>query len=152
MTHAELVERAERWLRNTKKCGVVLTERGAHGTHEIPDAIGWRLGFWSILVECKTSRSDFHRDRKKLSRRNPDMGPGQIRYYMAPEGLLQPEEIPDGWGLLEIRGRTVRERKTPTKIFKVERTRYELVTLVAFARRTQLGLEPTAGILGRPRS
>ncbi len=67
-THADLVERAARWLRSTKKCGVVLTEF-VTSSPETPDAIGWTYGGnWSILVECKTSLSDFYADSKKQGR------------------------------------------------------------------------------------
>lgn len=66
MTHVELVERAVRWLWGTKRCNVVLSENAS--CSEVPDAIGWSTaGSWrgSIVVECKTSLSDFHADKKK---------------------------------------------------------------------------------------
>lgn len=109
MTHAELVERAAKWLRNTRRCGVVLTEAG--GGWEIPDAIGWRVGGrFSVLVECKASRADFLRDAKKAHRLHGDtMGVGRERVYMAPAGMLRADEIPAGWGLVEI-GPTGRAR------------------------------------------
>lgn len=110
MTHAEIVDRAAKWLRNTRRCGVVLTEAGG-GCMEIPDAIGWRIGGrWSILVEVKVSRADFFRDAKKAQRIRGDLiGIGRERVYMTPAGLLSPEEIPPGWGLVEI-GPTGRAR------------------------------------------
>lgn len=108
MTHADLVIRAERWLRNTKNCGVVFTERCGSAT-EIPDAIGWIYGGrFSILVECKTSKSDFYADRRKPFRMAPENGMGQFRYYMTPPNLLTIEMLPDSWGLLEVRGKIVR--------------------------------------------
>lgn len=100
MTHSELIEAAARWLRGSQRCGVVLVE--ASGGHEIPDAIGWRMGGrMSVLVECKASRADFLRDGDKWHRR-AGLGVGQRRYYMAPAGLLQPEDVPAGWGLVEV--------------------------------------------------
>lgn len=111
MTHDELVERAERWLRNTIGCGVVLTE--ASGAYpEIPDAIGWK-GNSSYLVECKTSKSDFKRDQKKWFRRTDDfgLGLGKYRYYMTSKDLLNPDDLPEGWGLLEINGKRVKKKK-----------------------------------------
>ena len=51
MTHDELVQRAADWLRKTKKCSVVLTELMG-GSSEMPDAIGWYVGY-SILVEAR---------------------------------------------------------------------------------------------------
>lgn len=131
MNHAELVERAERWLRNTRGCAVVLTEFTAHHSEE-PDALGWRdRGFLSILVECKASRADFRADQQKPSRRRHS-GPnaaailagfrlGKERWYMTPPGLVRPEEVPEGWGLLEAgetRVRTVvKAEKSPPDMY-----------------------------------
>lgn len=100
ITHGELIKRAERWLRNTMRCGVVLTEEYSTGM-EIPDAIGWK-SHESYLVECKIDRTDFLRDRNKFVRRSPDHGMGDRRYYMTPPELVQPDEIPDTWGLLWV--------------------------------------------------
>jgi hypothetical protein len=102
MTHAELVERAAAWLR--KRCSVVITEMTG-GTSECADAIGWKGG-WSCLVECKASRADFLADSKKFFRLHPDMGMGYWRWYCAPLGLIAPEELPTGWGLIEVGKRT----------------------------------------------
>lgn len=100
MTHAELVESAGRWLRKSQGCSVVLTELTAFiQTGEIPDVIGFGGGS-SVLVECKTSRADFHADDKKAFRRDPETGMGDYRFYMCEPGLLKPIDVPFGWGLL----------------------------------------------------
>lgn len=99
MSHAELVERAERWLLRTCGCGFVLTELSSD-SREIPDAIGWRR-CRSYLIECKTSRSDFSADAKKPFRRKPEQGMGNLRYYMTPPGLVTTDDLPERWGLLE---------------------------------------------------
>ena len=54
----------------------------------------------SCVIEVKVSRGDFLSDFKKPHRveDNPYI---TERYYLAPAGLLKPEEIPDRWGLLE---------------------------------------------------
>lgn len=105
MTHAELVTRAERWLKNTLHCRVVLTELRAYTiTGEIPDAIGWVNGR-SVMVECKTSRADFIADQKKVHRQRERLGLngiGQWRFYLTSEGLLNGLELPPGWGLYEV--------------------------------------------------
>lgn len=109
MTHEDLVKRSVKWLRNSEQCGVVLAETGGSGW-EIPDAIGWKHGgHHSILIECKTSRSDFKRDLKKTARLTA--GLGQRKFYFAPKGLLKVEEIPDKWGLLEVCGKIVKRTK-----------------------------------------
>lgn len=110
MTHAELVEVAYRWLIGTRKCGFAFTELACIATSEIPDAIGFR-GDGSILVECKVSRADFLSDKKKYFRQRPEMGVGTYRFFMAPEGIIKPDEIPEGWGLV-----TVNEKGKPRQI------------------------------------
>ena len=99
MTHAELIELAATWLK-AQGCAVVITDM-THGQSETPDAIGWK-GMSSTLCECKASRADFFADKHKSFRRHPEEGMGQRRYYVTPVGLIQPEELPAGWGLLEV--------------------------------------------------
>lgn len=112
MTHKELVRRAARWLQNQGQCPVVLYEMEING--EIPDVIGWRgAGQMSILIECKTSREDFKRDLDKRCRQN-DNSVGQYRYYFAEKDLIKPEEVPEGWGLLECSA-YIKKRKDPVK-------------------------------------
>lgn len=107
MNHRELVERAERWLRNTINCGVVLTELVAYtASGETPDAVGWVWGR-AILVECKTSRQDFFADQKKRARRADARALGQWRFYLTPTDLIKPDEVPEGWGLYEVQGRRI---------------------------------------------
>lgn len=66
MTHAELVERGQRWLSGTRRCDPVYA--GFASCAEIPDVIGWsscRGWRGSTVLECKTSLNDFYADRKK---------------------------------------------------------------------------------------
>lgn len=101
MSHDELVERARIWLANSMKCSVVITEM-AYSYGEIPDAIGWN-GSLSILVECKTSKSDFKADFNKSSRRVPEyLAIGNKRFYLVPPSLLEfaKKNLLDNWGLL----------------------------------------------------
>lgn len=99
MTHDDLIIIAKKWL--WKRCIVVVTEMSVGwGGEEIPDAIGWNYGGFSILVECKTSRSDFLNDKKKSSRQRKN-GIGNMKYYLLPKGLITVDELPDEWGLIE---------------------------------------------------
>lgn len=100
MTHNDLVKIAEKWLIGSRKCGAVLTELVTLGM-ETPDAIGFRDGT-STLVECKTSRSDFLADAKKLFRRNPWMGMGTFRFYLCPAGIITAQDLPEKWGLIWV--------------------------------------------------
>ncbi len=148
MTHAELIQRAARWLKNTKRCGVVLTEFVTISP-EVPDAIGWTDGGrWSYLVECKTSVGDFYADTKKPGRSLRRLaGLGRERYYMAPKGILDPERVKrnrPGWGLLEVHARQVRVKLKP--IPNDHRTRIkETPLLYSYARRLQEGWIPPTG-------
>lgn len=106
MTHAELVARAAAWLR-AKGCKIVFTELVTL-TGETPDAIGWRdSGGTSFLIECKTSRSDFHAERNKGHRRPDVAAMGRYRYYFCPPGLIKPADLPPRWGLLWCHARKV---------------------------------------------
>jgi hypothetical protein len=101
MNHDDLVKVAEKWLLGTRKCSFAFTELACLSTSEIPDAIGFRDG-QSILVECKTSRADFFADAKKYFRRNSYMGVGTYRFYLCPEGVIKPEDLPEKWGLVWV--------------------------------------------------
>lgn len=124
-THSDLVARVARWLRNTQRCGVVLTETETF--FERPDAIGF-TSRTSILVECKTSRSDFLQDHKKVFRRYPDSSVGRLRYYMAPPRLLSISDLPENWGLLEVHPRQVHvaRKAMPFKAYSQVHERYLL--------------------------
>jgi hypothetical protein len=141
MTHEKLVARAVAWLRSYG-CGVVLSEQScANG--ETPDAIGWKRACHSVVVECKVSRADFLADCEKPFRRKADLGMGCERYYLVPAGLLNPDELPEGWGLLELRGREVH---VPVAAFGKMRSargfRHEMNLLLASLRRVEVRIEP----------
>jgi hypothetical protein len=81
----------------------VIASETVTAAHDIPDVIGWDQTH-SYLIECKASRSDFFHDAKK-PQRNAGTGMGIFRYYFTPKGLVSREEIPEGWGLIEIDGK-----------------------------------------------
>jgi hypothetical protein len=141
MTHAQLVEKAVRWLR-AYRCGVVLSEQ-ACASGEMPDAIGWKRACHSVLVECKVSRSDFLADRDKPFRRKPQNGVGCERFYLTPAGLIREEELPAGWGLLECRRREVEMVVSSAKDLRsATGFRYEMNLLLASLRRVEVRIEP----------
>lgn len=119
-SHADLVQRAVRWLRGFHKCSHAYGEFVAAVPY-IPDAIGWRNQF-SILVECKRSRSDFFADRKKLIHHNPDAYPGEERWYLTPPGLVTADEVPEGWYLAEADEKRVRVITHPPTLPQVDRS------------------------------
>jgi hypothetical protein len=109
MQHSTLVAMGVRWL--SRQCSVVLYEFGA-AADENPDVIGWASGVDSVLIECKSTRSDFLRDATKAVRRSPRKGMGQRRYYLCPADVVQVKDIPPKWGLLwAIKGQIVVQRE-----------------------------------------
>jgi hypothetical protein len=140
-THSKLVERAVSWLRGYG-CGVVLSEQSCAGG-ETPDAIGWKRGCHSVTVECKISRADYLADQEKPFRRKPKKGMGCERFYLTSAGLLASEELPAGWGLLELRGRLV-EMVCPSskKLRSGVGFRHEMNLLLASLRRVEVRIEP----------
>lgn len=117
LSHADLCAIAVRWLKKPfsaggHACQVAFPEvRTSYLSGEIPDALGFRVssceyGGGSVLVECKRSRADFLKDALKPWRA-PGQGIGRFRYFLCPAGLVQPDELPPGWGLVWVdrRGR-----------------------------------------------
>jgi len=101
MTHKMLVRKAGAWLRQNHSCTIVATELKTYAGEE-PDALGFSSSRGSsILVEVKMSRSDFLADKKKYFRKISEAGLGDLRYFMAPKGLIKPDEVGE-WGLVEI--------------------------------------------------
>lgn len=123
--HRELCEIGAKFLKrpessNGHGCHFVVIEPSCYG--ENPDVFGVRHGaigeneyngnayafghdVGTVLIEAKTSRSDFLVDRKKSHRINPETGVGKWRYYICPTGLIKPTELPEKWGLIYVNGR-----------------------------------------------
>lgn len=143
ISHKELVNRAFQYLKYSINCSVVFKER-VGSTSENPDAIGFKRGF-SYLIECKTSRADFMADKKKRFRERPKDGMGDERYIMAPVGLLEPSEIPDGWGLIEVyeiarKHRPVEVSKDSDNFYDKANKRAEVSYLSSAIRRIDISM------------
>lgn len=134
MTHDELCVRAIKWLRNTIKCNVVLTELQTGS--EIPDAIGWNCGSDSWLVECKSNRADFFSDRKKNFRIKPQYGMGTYRYFLVPDGMVDKSELPPRWGLLYARKSSIRI-VSKSEVFACKSIENEMRLLTSALRRVE---------------
>lgn len=98
-THREGCEIAANYLRSRMNCGAVFIEPNSFDNRESPDAIGFRSGGCSILMEVKVSRGDFLSDKKKPHRMDPTTGMGSYRFYVCPEGVIRVEDLPPKWGL-----------------------------------------------------
>ena len=142
MNHGQLIRLAEQWLRR-EGCRIVLSEQTAD-SGEVPDAIGWKANCHSIVIECKVSRADFFADQRKKSRQKPGRAMGCERLYLMPAGLLQAEELPNGWGLLEAyRGGVAAIVRHGTDSGRKDRGLVaEMALLLASLRRVEVRIEP----------
>jgi hypothetical protein len=121
----------------------VLSEQSC-ASGETPDVIGWKNTCRSVLIECKISRADFLADRAKPWRCQPETGMGCERFYLVPQGLVQPHELPKAWGLLEYKGREIRMAVKARR--QNQRTEiglmWEMNLLLASLRRVEVRIEP----------
>ncbi|MFV3332734.1 hypothetical protein ACNFIA_17480 [Pseudomonas sp. NY15437] len=101
--HEKLVAMGARWF---KKNGfpVIATELFTVGSRERPDVLAFRQTA-SALIEVKVSWADFRADSAKPERTAG--GLGNYRFYLCPEGLILPADLPPRWGLLYAKGRSV---------------------------------------------
>jgi len=135
ITHKQVVRRIANWLKNTKRQTVVISELSTK-LNETPDVISWIGHAHSTLVEVKISRNDFWADKEKIFRMYEDSGMGDLRYFATPEGLLKESDLPEGWGLLEIREHSIREL-IPAKP-KQANKQAECTMLMSVLRRLEL--------------
>jgi len=150
MKHAECIGLVTQWLRGDRSARLVLTELSELGSVEIPDVIAW-VKRTSLLVEVKVSRADFMRDRKKPFRLHPSTGMGHHRMYAAPPGLIRAEDLPAGWGLLEVseRGRVM--VVVHPKPFGEWNKDAETALLLAYAERASRTLPSGAPLAPHPK-
>jgi hypothetical protein len=108
-THRELVEIGYKWL--MIRCSFAFKELVAMTYYgESPDVIGFNSS-GSFVLEAKTSRSDFLKDKKKIFRQIPEYGMGDWRFFICKKGLIKTDELPMWWGLIEV------NEKGKTKVF-----------------------------------
>ena len=132
--HDDLVESARRWL--VKEYPIVITEMTT-GT-ETPDAIGWKIGSLTTLIECKNSRQDFLSDKRKTSRQYSGMG--NYRYYLVPKDLISLDELPENWGLLEFKDKRSNPRMKLKANYRKEKDWHGEMGLLCSALRRIGGL------------
>lgn len=140
LSHDKLVKIGRKWL--FRNHPIVLTEIATIG--EEPDVLGFRGGV-STLIECKATRADFLADRSKCFRIHPSNGIGCYRYFLAPVGLIEPDELPDRWGLLEADGKRVFRRREALCFTEIN-DRQEKNILLSIVRRIARGLDRSVSI------
>src|SRR2546423_11309938 len=91
------------------------------------------------------SRGDFLADKAEPVRAKPAIAMGCARFYLAPAGIIRADELPAGWGLLELRGREVgMAYRSAIDLRSARGFRYEMNLLLASLRRGEVRLEPQA--------
>ena len=126
--HYELCVEGAKWLRrrqnyercrkkschNAKVCigcrhpfKYVAVELCTYGT-ENTDVWGYD-GYQTAVIEVKVSHSDFLADKRKWWRTEakPELRAGNLRWFLCPEDIIKPDELPEGWGLLYWDGRRI---------------------------------------------
>lgn len=142
MTHAELCEIAARYL---IKNGIAPFERcryavaDLHRINENPDAYGWSGGGTTQMIEVKMTHEDFIADKTKFWRKNPEYGIGEFRSYLCPEKIINPDELPENWGLLYV-SETGKITKIKTPKRQPSSHRGEISILTSIMRRE--GIKP----------
>lgn len=70
----------------------------------------------TAVIEVKTSHADFVNDAKKPCRQESyrDLWCGIIRWYLCPENVIKPDELPPYWGLLYWDGKRIKHVAAPT--------------------------------------
>lgn len=136
MTHTELIEAAAKWAQR-RRYRVVLRDVRCNIVSEQPDVIAWKTHGASVVVEAKTSRADFLRDRHKAWRRYPEEGMGYERYY-----AVESESILDGsvagWGILVVNpGGRIRVAKKSGPFTKRNEAAERTLLVSAVARVTE---------------
>jgi hypothetical protein len=69
---------------------------------------------------------------------------GCERFYLVPQGLISPHELPAKWGLLELKGRELRLTVKPSRQSQRSQTGFmwEMNLLLASLRRVEVRIGP----------
>lgn len=136
--HYQLCKKAASFLRKTREpmeaAWKIIAVEMVTGAAEIPDVWGTN-GYQSVVVEVKTSRADFHADRKKRNRQSgrEEYQSGNYRYFLSPADVIHEDELPEGWGLLHWDGKRI------TKVIQAPRrkvaNRSDLLMMCSILRR-----------------
>lgn len=89
------------------------------------------LTSWSL--EVKVSRSDFLSEIADPRKRDPAMAIAHRFAFVTPAGLIKPEEIPDGLGLLEVNSERRVELRVRPSLMSPEQPDWRLVASIARA-------------------
>jgi len=130
ITHYDLCQKTAEWAMKKFLGDLCIYEYQSYASAEHPDVLLFKAEK-TKLFEVKVSLADFKKDPKKEARtiwktpwywsrstsedklqfklRAPELyyreAPhlGVLRYYVCPAGLIQPEDLPTGWGLYWVK-------------------------------------------------
>lgn len=127
--HNELCSLAVKFLTTAGSFKVVAKEMKCLATEvkEIPDVLAFNSKY-TVLIECKTSRSDYIADFEKPVRKRPSLGMGSYRYYFCEAGVIREQDLPVRWGLIWVHkdGRIqVVRGPMPGKILAKDKVKFE---------------------------
>ena len=104
-THDAISLYVAKWLTKTCNFKISVANIRCKGFYEQPDVFAINSYGRSVVIEVKVSRSDFLNDKNKKFRKM-DIGMGDYRIYCCMPGVVKDlNEIPEGWGLIEISGK-----------------------------------------------
>lgn len=83
----------------------------------------------TLLVEIKTTRADFRGDRKWTAK-----PVANLMWVATPAGLLKDGELPEGWGLLELGPRGLKQVAAPTVHQVTLKEQLDVILAVAVRR------------------
>lgn len=135
LAHKTLKKQALFFLKD-KVTDIVANEVKFRNITCIADAVGVNLKRKEVrIVEIKVSREDFFRDKKLFQDSHSYFYHAHFSYIMCPGGLIQPDEIPHGYGLLWVDEKNkISVQKKPIKNKERLRTRFD-TTLKRSVRR-----------------
>lgn len=87
--------------------------------------------FQRVAYEVKVNRGDFLAELKNPDKREPFLRYSNLFYFVAPVGLIKPEEVPDECGLIEIHGDAFWKIKTNAHWRRSERPSWGFLASLA---------------------
>lgn len=67
--------------------------------------------FWRVAYEIKVTRGDFDRELTDPSKRQFAWDFSNEAFFATPAGMVLPDEVPEGWGLVELTKGGLRKKK-----------------------------------------
>lgn len=100
--HKHLKRLALYWLKE-KVADLVANEVEFANAYSVADAVGLNLKRREVrVIEVKVTKSDFLRDKKLFGDKTSYFLHAHYSYIMCPTGVIQPDEVPYGYGLLWV--------------------------------------------------